>query len=43
MNGDPGSYFTEMPAKLNIDALEDSEVVIIAKEDYQRILKTIPF
>lgn len=40
--GDPGSYLTELPAKLNIDALEDSEVIIIAKEDFQRILKTIP-
>jgi len=40
--GDPGSYFTEAPAKLNIDALEDSEVVLITKQDYQRILKTIP-
>jgi len=40
--GDPGSYFTETPAKLNIDALEDSEVILIAKQDYQQILKAIP-
>ena len=40
--GDPGSYFNENSAKLNIDALEDSEVILITKEDYQLILKAIP-
>jgi len=40
--GDPEGYFTENPAKLNIDALEDSELVLIDKKEYQRILKAIP-
>lgn len=40
--GDPQSYFHETPAQLNIDALEDCEVVLMAKQDYQKTLKAIP-
>lgn len=40
--GDRESYLNEQPAKYNIDAYEDSEVVLIAKDDFNMLLTNIP-
>lgn len=40
--GDRESYITEEPAKYNIDAFEDSEVVLISKDDFEMLLREIP-
>lgn len=40
--GDRESYINETPAKLNIDAFEDSDVVLISKDDFNMLLNTIP-
>lgn len=40
--GDRESYLSGEPAKYNIDAFEDSEVVLISKEDYEMLLREIP-
>ncbi len=40
--GDRESYIYEMPAKLNIDAFEDSEVLLISKDDFEMLLNKIP-
>jgi CRP-like cAMP-binding protein len=40
--GDRESYVYETPAKLNIDAFEDSEVLLIGKEDFETLLNKIP-
>jgi CRP-like cAMP-binding protein len=40
--GDRESYTTVQPSKNNIDALEDSEILMWAKEDYQTLLREIP-
>lgn len=39
---DMQSYLTGMPATLNIEALEDSEVLYIDKKDLDRIFEEIP-
>ena len=39
---DSESYNTEMPSKNNIDALEDSELLLIKKEDFNRLVTDIP-
>ena len=40
--GDRESYIDEKPAKLNIDAFEDSEVLLISKDDFDMLLAKIP-
>jgi len=40
--GDRESYITGEPAKYNIDAFEDSEVVLIGKDDFEMLLREIP-
>jgi len=40
--GDRESYIDEKPAKLTIDAFEDSEVVLISKVDFEMLLNKIP-
>lgn len=40
--GDRESYIDEKPAKLNIDAFEDSEVLLISKDDFDMLLNKIP-
>lgn len=40
--GDRESYIDEKPAKLNIDAFEDSEVLLISKDDFNMLLNNIP-
>jgi len=36
------SYTNQTPSKYNIDALEDSEVILWAREDFDQIMKAIP-
>jgi CRP-like cAMP-binding protein len=36
------SFLTEEPATYNIDALEDSELVLISKSAHEELLKTLP-
>lgn len=40
--GDRESYIDETPAKFNIDAFEDSEVLLISKDDFDMLLSKIP-
>jgi CRP-like cAMP-binding protein len=40
--GDRESLINEVPSKLNIDALEDSVLVIFTKKDYDELKATIP-
>ena len=40
--GDRQSYLYEEPAKFNIEALEDSEVILIPKGDFEVLLESIP-
>jgi len=40
--GDRYSYIYEEPAKFNIEALEDSEVILIPKGDFEDLLEAIP-
>jgi CRP-like cAMP-binding protein len=40
--GDRHCYLTEEPTKFNIDAVEDSEVVIITKECFDALCKELP-
>lgn len=40
--GDRYSYMYEEPAKFNIEALEDSEIILIAKGTFEELLETIP-
>ncbi|TRW23931.1 Crp/Fnr family transcriptional regulator [Flavobacterium zepuense] len=40
--GDRYSYLNDTPAQFNIEALEDSEIVLIAKGDYENLLEAIP-
>lgn len=40
--GDRESMDSEMPSKYNIDAIEDSEVLLIKKNDFEMLRKTIP-
>jgi CRP-like cAMP-binding protein len=40
--GDRESYIYEKPAKYNVDAYEDSEVVLITKDDMQMLYAQIP-
>lgn len=40
--GDRESYIYETPAKYNIDAFEDSEVLLISKDDFEMLLNKIP-
>ena len=40
--GDRNSYIYEEPAKFNIEALEDSEVILIPKGDFEDLLEEIP-
>ena len=40
--GDRYSYLSATPARYNIDAIEDSEIVLIGKEDYDNLLEAIP-
>ena len=40
--GDRESYIYEQPAKFNIDAFEDSEVLLISKDDFEMLLHKIP-
>jgi CRP-like cAMP-binding protein len=40
--GDMRSFMTETPAWLNIDALEDTEVLMISKESIDRLYVEIP-
>lgn len=40
--GDRHSYLYGDPAKFNIEALEDSEVILIAKGDFENLLEVIP-
>ena len=40
--GDRESMDAGLPSKYNIDAIEDSEVMLLKKEDFEMIRKTIP-
>lgn len=40
--GDRQSYLYEEPAKFNIEALEDTEAILIPKGDFERLLEAIP-
>lgn len=40
--GDMESYNTGQPSLLNIDAIEDSEVIMWTKENFEELLHTIP-
>ena len=40
--GDRESLFTHTPSKLNIDAIEDSEVVLFTNPNFEMICSTIP-
>lgn len=40
--GDRESLMTETPSKFNIDAIEDSIIVLITKDNFDRISKEIP-
>jgi len=40
--GDRQSYHSEEPARYNIDAFEDSEVILISKEDFPILLQKLP-
>ena len=40
--GDRESMDSGLPSKYNIDALEDSEILLLKKEDFEMIRKTIP-
>ncbi|MCO6149602.1 Crp/Fnr family transcriptional regulator [Flavobacterium sp. NRK1] len=40
--GDRQSYVYEEPAKFNIEALEDSEIILIPKGDFETLLEAIP-
>ena len=40
--GDRESYTTGQPSKFNIDALEDSELILWAKADFEKLLNDIP-
>lgn len=40
--GDRQSYLNETPARFNIEALEDSEIILIPKGDYEALLEAIP-
>lgn len=39
---DIDSFINEIPSKLNIQALEDSEILLIARDDKEKIYKEIP-
>lgn len=39
---DPESYNNDTPSKNNIDALEDSELLLIEKQDFNNLLNKIP-
>jgi CRP-like cAMP-binding protein len=36
------SFFTREPSKLNIEALEDAELLLLDREQYERLLNDIP-
>lgn len=40
--GDRESLDAEVPSKYNIDAIEDSEILLIKKNDFEMLFKTIP-
>ena len=40
--GDRESMDSGLPSKYNIDAIEDSEILLLKKEDFEIIRKTIP-
>jgi CRP-like cAMP-binding protein len=40
--GDRESLDAELPSKYNIDAIEDSEILLIKKNDFEMLFKTIP-
>ena len=39
---DRESMASGMPSKYNIDAIEDSEILLLKKEDFEMLRKTIP-
>ncbi len=40
--GDRESMDSGLPSKYNIDAIEDSEILLLQKEDFEMIRKTVP-
>src|SRR6478672_2297667 len=36
------SFFTKEPSKLNIEALEDCELLLLSREQHERLLKDVP-
>jgi len=40
--GDRQSYITDSPARYNIEALEDTEVILIPKGDFEGLYRSIP-
>lgn len=40
--GDRESFFMLTPSRYNIDAWEDTELLLITNEDFQRLLDTVP-
>jgi CRP-like cAMP-binding protein len=40
--GDRYSYLNDLPARFNIEALEDSEIILIPKGDYENLIDKIP-
>lgn len=40
--GDLRSFFTDNPSTLNIEVLEDSELLILARENHEKLLREIP-
>ena len=40
--GDMKSMLTQQPATLNIDAIEDTEILLLSKEDLDKLYTTVP-
>ncbi len=40
--GDSESYLLGLPTKYTVEMLEDSDVLLVSNDDYQRLLSTIP-
>ncbi|HEY0680132.1 MAG TPA: Crp/Fnr family transcriptional regulator [Chitinophagaceae bacterium] len=40
--GDMYSFFTQSPASYNIEAMEDSEVILLSREGHEQLLNKVP-
>ena len=39
---DPESYYSKLPSKYNIDAIEPSEVIMFNRDDFEALKQMIP-